>query len=222
MRIWLKAGGLRFKALVDSGAARSLISSKIINNMKFNSKIHISSEVAVNLFDVNNRPVRTLGTIGLTIELRTDSLFQEFIIAQDISEDCILGVDAIFGHGLIIDGVAKKIYKHVNAKDRIKIDKNITDKVNVKRINDKRNNVKRPQASGKPVAVADDAPVALVEREDQQHAECLIGRNLYTTGSAGFVSENFSGEAPVSRDYCMGAKVDSSTAVNLNVMDIDI
>jgi len=52
----------------------------------------------------------TRGLITLGILVLGDNLLQGFIVVDRISEECILGLDALYKHKVIIDGSERKIY----------------------------------------------------------------------------------------------------------------
>ena len=64
----------------------------------------------MDLFDVHNNKLAILGKITLPIQFNSTTLTQEFIITNGIIESCILGADAIFSHGFIVDGENRLIY----------------------------------------------------------------------------------------------------------------
>ncbi len=70
----------------------------------------IGSEADVELFDVHNRKLFTLGKISLPIKYGNDLLEQEFIVTSGISEACILGLDAALKHEFVLDGRTKTIF----------------------------------------------------------------------------------------------------------------
>ena len=51
----------------------------------------LSPEVAVDLYDVNDRKLKTLGTARLQIIHGNDELVQDFIITTGTHEKCIVG-----------------------------------------------------------------------------------------------------------------------------------
>ena len=79
------------KALLDSGASRSLIFTKALN------KLHISSfqlqESKLETYGVNGTAVRFLGKISLTIQLSTASIPIVFHAWDNSQHDIILGQD---------------------------------------------------------------------------------------------------------------------------------
>ena len=64
----------------------------------------------VDLVDVHNNRLSTLGKISLPVKYGDDILDQEFIITSGISEECILGLDAAFKHEFVLDGRSKTVY----------------------------------------------------------------------------------------------------------------
>ncbi|KAI9554949.1 hypothetical protein GHT06_020230 [Daphnia sinensis] len=66
------------------------------------------------LFDTGaskrEKKLQTLGRVTLPVRYGESTLKQEFIITNGVSEDCILGWDAIQKHGFRLDGEARCIY----------------------------------------------------------------------------------------------------------------
>ena len=94
-------------ALLDSGASNSLINETIYH--QFTSNHNLNPEVAVELYDVQLRKLPTLGTTRVNFSFYTSVYNQELIVTNAISEQMILGIDAILKHGIIIDGKGKQI-----------------------------------------------------------------------------------------------------------------
>ncbi|KZS20625.1 Uncharacterized protein APZ42_012631 [Daphnia magna] len=113
-RITIKAGEVTFKVLFDSGAAKNLLNKNLFSALGGNV-VNFSPEVAVELFDINNRRLKTLGTVTLQFQLvdeeSTDLLVQSFIVVDGITENCVLGLDALYGHKFIFDGSELTIYR---------------------------------------------------------------------------------------------------------------
>ena len=116
-RLELEVGDHKFLALFESGATRSLISYDLYDELlrKSATRIqHYTKHVAVNLFDVNSRRLNTRGTVTLQFrvssETEHETLFQSFIIADGISEKCILGLDALYSHKFMFNGREQTIY----------------------------------------------------------------------------------------------------------------
>ncbi|KAK4009578.1 hypothetical protein OUZ56_018712 [Daphnia magna] len=93
-RITLKAGEVTFEALFDSGAGRSLLNNNLYSALG---------------------ALKTLGTVTLQFQLvdeeSPDLLVQSFIVVDDITENCVLGLDALYGHKFIFNGSEKTIYR---------------------------------------------------------------------------------------------------------------
>ena len=73
--------------LYDSGASRSIL--------------HL---------DVNSQQIQTRGKVTLPIQFCDVILQQDFIVANGISEDAILGIDALTTHSFVIHGGQQRIY----------------------------------------------------------------------------------------------------------------
>ncbi|KAI9554902.1 hypothetical protein GHT06_020180 [Daphnia sinensis] len=70
----------------------------------------VCSQLDFDLYDVGEKKLHTLGRVTLPVRYGESLLRQEFIITNGVSEDCILGWDAIQKHGFRLDGEAKSIY----------------------------------------------------------------------------------------------------------------
>jgi hypothetical protein len=97
-------------ALVDSGAGRSLLREDIFRKISKREQL-FSPNVPVDLYDVNNKQLNTIGVVKLEIVVLGDTLLQEFIVVKAITEDCILGLDALYGHSFIFDGRERIVYR---------------------------------------------------------------------------------------------------------------
>ncbi|KAI9558485.1 hypothetical protein GHT06_015272 [Daphnia sinensis] len=115
-RLKLQVGDVKFFALVDSGAGRSLIKTEILQRIGHQIK-NFSTDAPVELFGVDNTRLRTRGTVTLEMNVLGDDLLQEFIVVDRINEDCILGLDALYEHKFIIDGSKRTIYRVKETKE---------------------------------------------------------------------------------------------------------
>ena len=113
-RIDIRIGNHCFVALFDSGAGKSLVNSSIFKKLG-NIFESFTTEVAVDLFDINNRRLNTQGTVvykfNLISESSPDTLVQSFIVVDDISEEIVLGLDALYEHQFMFDGRKQTIYR---------------------------------------------------------------------------------------------------------------
>ena len=104
--------------MFDTGAARSLLHEKIFK--KLPSANYALTDCDIQLFDVHNQILNILGKISLPIKYGEDVLYQEFIVTNGITEDCISGLDAVFQHVFVIDGHNETLflsrYTHENLK----------------------------------------------------------------------------------------------------------
>ena len=107
-RITLTFKGLTIEALVDSGAGRSLISYNAFKVMPDEFvKLQPST---IKLVDVHGNPLEIHGKVELKVNFNNVEMPQDFIVTKGITEDIILGVDAIYKHGLVIHGKRKLVY----------------------------------------------------------------------------------------------------------------
>ncbi|XP_057374752.1 uncharacterized protein LOC130695606 [Daphnia carinata] len=108
-RLSVEIHDIPFKALFDTGAARSLLHIDIFNQIALEHQLSCS-ESDVELFDVHNKKLFTLGIVSLPMVYGANILDQEFIVTNGISEACILGLDAADKHEFIFDGRSKTIF----------------------------------------------------------------------------------------------------------------
>ncbi len=71
----------------------------------------LSPEVAVDLYDVNDRKLKTLGTARLEIIHGNDKLLQNFIITTGTAEQCILGLDGLKSHNFCFNCGENTIFR---------------------------------------------------------------------------------------------------------------
>ncbi|KAK4021820.1 hypothetical protein OUZ56_003729 [Daphnia magna] len=62
-----------------------------------------TADVPVDLYGVENTRLVTRGLVTLQV--------QDFFVIDSISEECILGLDALYEHKFIIDGSERRIYR---------------------------------------------------------------------------------------------------------------
>ncbi|KAK4013268.1 hypothetical protein OUZ56_025502 [Daphnia magna] len=134
-RIGLRVGNCSFKALVDSGAGKSLISSRLFERLQQQmEEFKHTREVAVNLFDQQAR-LACQGTVTVDVlvedERPREPFQQEFIVIPEIMEECILGLDALYEHKFMIDGRERRVYR-VRESDQLQNDDKPTMMVAVK------------------------------------------------------------------------------------------
>ncbi|KZS06224.1 Uncharacterized protein APZ42_030413 [Daphnia magna] len=70
-----------------------------------------TADVPVDLYGVENTRLVTRGLVTLQVQVLVDNLLQGFIVVDSISEECILGLDALYEHKFIIDGSERRIYR---------------------------------------------------------------------------------------------------------------
>ncbi|XP_045023720.1 uncharacterized protein LOC123468122, partial [Daphnia magna] len=97
------------QALFDTGASKSIIHERLFKKLPPRGQV-ICSQLDFDLYDVGEKKLHTLGKVTLPVGYGESILQQEFIITNGISEDCILGWDAIQKHAFKLDGESKSIY----------------------------------------------------------------------------------------------------------------
>ena len=86
-----------------------MISTNLLKNFSQRSW-GTCSKPDFDLYDVHDKKLDTLGLVTLPIFYGGTQLLQEFVVTDGISEDCILGWDAIRSHGFTVDGENQSIY----------------------------------------------------------------------------------------------------------------
>nr|CAH0100139.1 unnamed protein product [Daphnia galeata] len=118
-RIPLSSFQRSFQALFDTGAARSVMHSKLFQSLPSRSR-GACSNLDFDLYDVHDKKFNTFGQVTLPIMYGETLLLQDFVISDGISEECILGWDAIRKHGFTIDGENQSIYLANEGSSQIK------------------------------------------------------------------------------------------------------
>ncbi|KAI9552561.1 Retrovirus-related Pol polyprotein from transposon 412 [Daphnia sinensis] len=97
--------------LTENRSLSPVINPSVAKITAFTSEHQLScSESDVELYDVHNKKLFTLGLVSLPMVYGANILDQEFIVTNGISESCILGLDAADKHEFIFDGRSKTIF----------------------------------------------------------------------------------------------------------------
>ena len=83
-RAWLQIQGVRCRALIDTGASRTLISEKLFHKLPRLSVL----EPAPIILSISNTPVETLGQIHVNVL----NEIVPTIVVRNLDIDCILGI----------------------------------------------------------------------------------------------------------------------------------
>ena len=93
---------MKLKCLVDSGAARNLCSEKVANSLK--SIASISYDKMPNLKGITGAKLHVKGTLKqVPIRIGKNQLNTDLHIVPALGEECILGLDFLESHQMIID-----------------------------------------------------------------------------------------------------------------------
>jgi hypothetical protein len=102
------------QALFESGAGKSLITTDLFQKLGRDVGI-FTPEVAVELYDINNRRLSTRGTLSVSFQVvgeeRPEQLTQSFIVVDNITESCVLGLHPLYEHKFMFDGRERSIYR---------------------------------------------------------------------------------------------------------------
>ena len=84
----------QLSAIVDTGAVRSLLSTSLSTLLWGNDwQTKVSTDVHCRLHDVNNKPVKVLGTMNITFSINVSSFTHTFIIYESLAHELLLGFD---------------------------------------------------------------------------------------------------------------------------------
>ena len=100
--------GCSLETLVDSGAGRSIMGLEAYKTIPDEWKTLKPN--TVKLIDIHGNPLETEGTVTLKVTFQGTELTQDFIVTSGVTEDCILGMDAIITHKLVIHGGKRTVY----------------------------------------------------------------------------------------------------------------
>ena len=98
--------------LVDTGSAVTLVHCRVLENAKIDFKLGMVSEPVVS---ANGQPLDIKGKCELEIFLGGVSVVHPVLVAADVTQDCLLGIDFLGKHNCTIDlkGRSIKIGKEV-------------------------------------------------------------------------------------------------------------
>ena len=96
-------GNLATKALIDTGATLSVMHVNVFKSLDVQYRSRLM-QCNVILCNVNNIELKTRGISKIHVTYGQVTFEQEFIIAEDINENCIIGIDVIRKQGFLIDG----------------------------------------------------------------------------------------------------------------------
>ena len=113
----LEVGKGRIKALVDSGSARCLISSCVYQQLVRESLIKASALSSVVCWTASREVLPTSKLVAFKIKINYISWVWEFLVAPNLSVDCILGADFIAKSGLVLD-IQAVSYTHLDVYKR--------------------------------------------------------------------------------------------------------
>ena len=109
-RIPFQSNGIDFRALFDTGASKSIMNLELFEKID-PKRTSLSPEVAVDLYDVNDRKLKTLGTASLQIMHGNDKLIQSFIVTTGTPEQCIMGLDGLKKHNFCFNCGENTIFR---------------------------------------------------------------------------------------------------------------
>ena len=99
--IQVKIGSHKLLALVDSGASKSIIHSKVVKYLN-NQTIRPCAD-ALNLLTANGDELQISGVVASTVKVNGLLLDFDFLIASSLVHNLILGADFLTEHGAVVD-----------------------------------------------------------------------------------------------------------------------
>ncbi|CAF4280914.1 unnamed protein product [Rotaria magnacalcarata] len=110
------ANNYKYKSLVDSGAEICLIG---IKNVRKNHNLNEITNAGINVTGIGGS-VKVHGRINLKVNIGNEkSVFQSFVIVEDLANELLLGADFIKSNNFIIDMANEKLLKRLNKVNKI-------------------------------------------------------------------------------------------------------
>jgi hypothetical protein len=110
MRIEIVIGGVKVKALIDLYAERSVLCVNVFRKIQYQPKPLCNDVILLTA----SGELPMYGKFVVPYLFKGSTFQQNFVIAGGIAVDCILGSDAIFDLGLIIDSVGRAVFRKVS------------------------------------------------------------------------------------------------------------
>ena len=117
IRIPIKIFDINTYGLIDTGAATSLLSSKILFDLRNKTiKHHVNDEYTPVIRTVSGEELRSYGKFQFPVTINNDHVFEHnFYVVENMKEKCILGIDFLSQHNVKINTKNRQInYDHGN------------------------------------------------------------------------------------------------------------
>lgn len=101
--IVIGVGNTTFQCLVDSGAARSLISRKTFEELKLQRKVMRTESTSLQCMTASQAPLKVDMVASLHFKIECFSWTWKFLVASELGVEVILGADFIAHSGLVLD-----------------------------------------------------------------------------------------------------------------------
>ena len=98
--------GQRIDMLVDTGSAVTLVHQRVIDRSPKNFKLRVVGEPVVS---GNGQPLDVRGKCDLEICVDGVNVVHSVLVAADVTQDCLLGVDFLDKHGCKIDSEVRSL-----------------------------------------------------------------------------------------------------------------
>ena len=93
-------GGQPVDMLVDTGSAVTLVHQRVLDRSPKNFKLSVVGEPVVS---ANGQPLNIRGKCDLQICVDGVNVVHSVLVAADVTQDCLLGMDFLGKHGCTID-----------------------------------------------------------------------------------------------------------------------
>jgi hypothetical protein len=92
--VFVIANFQKIRALIDTGASRSCVSSKFVKQLKLKTKPIKTGDARV-LFSADNNAIKTEGTVDIDLKIQGLVIPFEFTVIQNLSQKLIIGLDLL-------------------------------------------------------------------------------------------------------------------------------
>ena len=97
--------------MLDTGATASILSAELLSKIP-ESELKHESLTKEKVKNACGTPIETMGAYDIDIRIHTNdtnTIRQTFHILPNLTEPCILGLDFITNHSIILDGMNHRI-----------------------------------------------------------------------------------------------------------------
>ena len=93
-------GNVAIDMLLDTGSAVTLIHKRLLDRVDKGKRMYEAKERVIS---ANGQPLQILGTCQVRIRLGGINTYHNVLVANDITQDCLIGVDFLAKNNCLID-----------------------------------------------------------------------------------------------------------------------